>query len=132
MALNEPASAGHRLYLVRLALGDGVRKPESMKAFAERVERTTGVHYDPATISLLETGGQKWKLEDARTLAAVDPMGRGAVWLSALGLQADEGFDPEKDRKLTVEEEERAVRRAATASRERLDAVAGRKRRRKR
>ena len=55
-----------------------------MKAFAERVKKATGKVYDPSTISLLERDKQKWRLEDVRVLAAVDPLKRGAAWLSAL------------------------------------------------
>ena len=77
-------TAGQRLYQVRLACGDGVRKPETMEAFAERVKAETGKVYDPSTVSLLERDMQRWKLEDVRAFAAVDPLKRGEVWLSAL------------------------------------------------
>ena len=77
-------TSGQRLYQIRLACGDGVRDAESMKAFAERVKKATGKTYDPSTISLLERDMQKWRLEDVRAFAAVDPLTRGEVWLSAL------------------------------------------------
>lgn len=75
---------GARLFLIRLACGDGVRKAESMQDFSDRVKKKTGRYYDPATLSLLERMKQGWKLEDALTFASVDPLKRGAVWLSAL------------------------------------------------
>jgi hypothetical protein len=67
---------GHRLFQIRLACGDGVRSPESLRKFAERVEKETGVRYDPMTISLLERMKQGWRLEDVRAFAAVDPLER--------------------------------------------------------
>lgn len=77
-------TAGDRLFKIRLACGDGARKAEPLDAFVVRVERVTGAVYDPSTISLLERMKQKWRLDDVRTFAAVDPMERGEQWLSAL------------------------------------------------
>lgn len=105
---------GARLYQIRLACGDGVRKPESLRAFAERVFAATKRRYDPMAISLLERMEQGWKLDDVSALSVVDPLGRGAVWLSALSSPAGiETLDPSKDRKLTMQEIQRA--RAAVA-----------------
>ncbi len=73
---------GTRLYLIRLACGDGQRKPLSQAAFANLVLDKTGVWYDPSTISLLERMEQGWTLEDLDTFAAVDPKRRGPVWLA--------------------------------------------------
>lgn len=73
---------GERLYLIRLACGDGVRKPESAADFSERVRKATGKRYDQATISRLETGGRNWLLEDIDAFAAVDPEQRGRAWLA--------------------------------------------------
>lgn len=77
-------TSGDRLYLIRLACGDGLRTAEPLEAFAKRVKKATGVSYSPMTLSLLERMKQKWKVEDARVLAAVDPLKRGPAWLSAL------------------------------------------------
>jgi hypothetical protein len=100
---------GARLYRIRLACGDGTRKPEPLDAFAERVRQATGAVYDPSTVSLLERMKQKWRLDDVRAFAAVDPLGRGEVWLSALDAEpVIETLDPTKDRKLTMQEIQRA------------------------
>lgn len=79
-----PSSPGERLYLVRLACGDGLRKAESMTEFVLRVARRTGEKYHPNAVSLLERNQQQWRLEDVRVFAAVDPLNRGEIWLSAL------------------------------------------------
>lgn len=75
-------TTGHRLYLIRLACGDGVRKAEPLEAFAARVKRQTKAVYDPSTISLLERMKQNWRLDDAEAFAAVDPLRRGVGWLA--------------------------------------------------
>jgi hypothetical protein len=105
-------TAGKRLYQVRLACGDGSRKAEPLDAFAARVREITGADYDPSTISLLERMKQKWRLEDVKNFAAVDPLERGEVWLSALqeGPASVETLDPTKDRRLTEQEIQRAHR----------------------
>lgn len=82
-------TAGDRLYKIRLACGDGTRKAEPLDAFARRVLGATGIEYDPSTISLLERMKQKWRIDDARAFAAVDPMERGPIWLSALAQDVD-------------------------------------------
>lgn len=73
--------AGDRLFLIRLACGGGGR-PEAIEEFAERVKSATKAHYDPATISRLERGKQRWKLSDVEAFAAVDPLRRGNNWLA--------------------------------------------------
>lgn len=85
---------GSRLYLIRLACGDGVRTAESLAEFAKRVKRRTKMDYDPSTISLLERMKQKWKLDDVHAFAAVDPLGRGEAWLA---LNAPPEARPEQD-----------------------------------
>lgn len=73
---------GNRLYLIRLACGDGIRKAEPLRLFSERIKRETGEQYDPSTLSLLERDEQEWKVRDALVLAAVDPKARGDRWLA--------------------------------------------------
>ncbi len=73
---------GTRLYLIRLACGDGLRKALSQAAFAKLVLDKTGAGYDPSTISLLERMGQGWTLDDLETFASVDPKQRGPAWLA--------------------------------------------------
>lgn len=87
MPPNSTLTIGQRLYLIRLACGDGVRRPESAADFGRRVKKATGLKYDQATISRLETGGRNWLLEDVEAFAAVDPLQRGRAWLA--------GFDGE-------------------------------------
>jgi len=74
------STPGGRLTSIRWQYGDG-RKPESLKAFAKRVESVTGEHYDPMTLSLLERDEQGWRIEDANTLALLDKEKRGGAWL---------------------------------------------------
>jgi len=110
----ETETAGDRLFLIRAACGNGTRDPEPLKAFAARVKRTTKKDYDPTTISLLERMKQNWRLDDVRVFAAVDPLARGQVWLSALdGGEVAEMPDPAKDRKLTMQEIQRAREQSA-------------------
>lgn len=73
---------GKRLYLIRLACGDGVRSAESLKAFARRVLRETGAVYHANALSLLERDEQGWLVQDVETLWRVDPDKRGNVWLA--------------------------------------------------
>jgi hypothetical protein len=92
VAPDSSLTIGQRLYLIRLACGDGVRKPESAADFSKRVEKATGQRYDQATISRLETGGRNWLLEDVDAFARVDPEGRGRAWLAGYA-DADMGKD---------------------------------------
>lgn len=127
----ETASPGKRLYLIRLACGDGVRTAEPMAAFAKRVKAATGKTYDQSTISLLERDMQKWRLEDARAFAAVDPLHRGPAWLSGFDeLPTNELLDPAQDRKLTMDEVARAQRQAASEAAETRRLARGGRRRR--
>lgn len=73
---------GQRLYLIRLACGDGIRRAESLDDFSARIKRASGEVYDPATLSRLERGVQQWKLSDVETLARLDPLRRGRAWLA--------------------------------------------------
>jgi hypothetical protein len=78
----EASSPGQRLFLIRLACGDGLRKPESMRDFAERVQLATGAEYEHSTIGMLERDLQGWRIKDVHAFAAVDPRGRGEAWLA--------------------------------------------------
>ncbi len=73
---------GKRLYLIRLACGDGVRSAEPLKRFAARVKRETGATYHANALSLLERDEQGWRLADVDALWRVDPSKRGRVWLA--------------------------------------------------
>ncbi len=71
-----------RVYLVRLACGDGVALPLSMTDFARLLNGRTGRHYDRGTIARLEIGRQAARLVDIECIAAVDPLKRGRSWLA--------------------------------------------------
>ncbi len=86
-------TVGDRLFLVRLAWGDGVRKPESLKSFSARVKRATKQHYDPMTLSLLERMKQTWKLEDVEAFVTVDRLKRTREWL-AWGIEPEPAIRP--------------------------------------
>lgn len=101
---------GQRLYLIRLACGDGVRDPETIAVFIERVRKRTNRSYTANAISLLERMEQKWKLEDINNFAAVDPLKRSAAWLAWGDSPTPVLLDPTKDRGLSEDEEERALR----------------------
>lgn len=73
---------GKRLYLIRLACGDGVRTAEPLKAFAARLKRETRETYHPNALSLLERDEQGWRVSDVEILCRVDPLERGRVWLA--------------------------------------------------
>lgn len=107
-------TVGQRLYLIRLACGDGVRDPESLKEFSARVKRATKQHFDPMTLSLLERMKQGWTLDNILTLSSVDPKQRGPSWLAFGDTQHTALLDPTKDRGLTEEEERRALESAAS------------------
>lgn len=110
---------GDRLFLIRAACGS-TREPESLKNFALRVFRVAAVAYDPTTLSLLERMKQKWRLEDVQAIAKADPLNRGEIWLSALSgpAEAVPMPDPDLDRKLTIQETQRALRTAAREQQE--------------
>lgn len=78
----EHSTPGQRLFQIRLACGDGRRKPESLREFANRVARATGDTYQHAAISLLERDEQGWRLKDVHNFTAVDPLKRGECWLA--------------------------------------------------
>lgn len=73
---------GQRLYLIRLALGDGVKNAMKISDFVELVRRVTGARYDGAAISRSENGSRKLTLDDVTAFAAVDPERRSRAWLA--------------------------------------------------
>lgn len=76
------AKPGQRVYLVRLALGDGVKNPLSLADFALLIKRKRKAVYDPSALSRLENGKRAMTTEDAEHVAAVDPKERGAAWVA--------------------------------------------------
>jgi hypothetical protein len=54
----------------------------SLQRFAELIQQTTGVVYDKATLSRMETGERKVSIEDIEAIAQVDPLKRGRAWLA--------------------------------------------------
>jgi transcriptional regulator with XRE-family HTH domain len=77
--VQEATTVGQRVYLVRLACGDGVRKAMPMREFAEMA----GFH--TSRISDIENDKSKPGLEEVEALAAVDPLKRGPSWLAGWG-----------------------------------------------
>ena len=69
-------TVGQRVYLVRLACGDGVRKAMPMREFAQLV----GLHL--SRISDIENGKSKPGLDEVERLADGDPLKRGKAWLA--------------------------------------------------
>lgn len=75
---------GGRLYLVRLALGDGFRKPMSQRALAERIG------YHDGTVSAIEKGDLRMSRDVAEAVAELDPEKRGPAWL-LYGVRQEKG-----------------------------------------
>lgn len=73
---------GRRLYLIRLALGDGVKNPMRIEDFVALIKKKTGAVYDPSAISRTENGDRKLTLEDAPIFTAVDKLKREPDWLA--------------------------------------------------
>lgn len=72
-----------RVYQIRLALGDGVRTPMPMDAFAALLnERGETTRFDSSKVSRMETGERKVSIDDVPYIAAVDPKRRGRDWLA--------------------------------------------------
>lgn len=75
-------SIGNRIFKVRLALGDGLRKPLSMRKFVALVERETGRKIHASELSGIERGKRtEVAANDAMAIADVDPLERGVEWL---------------------------------------------------
>lgn len=110
---------GKRAYLIRLALGDGLKTPMTMAAFAALLTKRSKVVYDSSMISRMESGERKVTLDDIAYMAALDPLTRGKSWL-AFGESVDMAqlIDPSKDRRLTGEEIQRARDVVAQARKE--------------
>lgn len=117
---------GKRVYLIRLALGDGFKVPMPMAAFAALLTERSGVAYDSSMISRMESGDRKVTLEDAPRLAALDPEHRGPGWI-AWGVVPDISLDQlirPDDHFLTAEDRDRLeaearAQRPAAAARKR-------------
>lgn len=73
---------GKRVYLVRLALGDGLRTPLSMDRFAALLTERTGRRYDSSMLSRIENGDRKVTLDDCAAIAPLDPHARGPGWIA--------------------------------------------------
>lgn len=70
-----------RLYVIRLALGGGVR-PMPFEEFAALILDRTDHSYDVSALSRMETGKRKISLEDVVAISQLDPRMRGAAWLA--------------------------------------------------
>lgn len=74
---------GERFYLVRLACGDGVRRPEPLRLFVERIKRETGEVIHASELSDIERNkpSKAVTVDHIKAVAAVDPKRRGLDWL---------------------------------------------------
>lgn len=73
-------TVGQRVYLVRLACGDGVRKAMPMREFAELLSG----HDEPfhaSRLSDIENDKSVPTLDEVERIAMVDPLKRGRDWL---------------------------------------------------
>lgn len=81
--MDESTRAG-RLFAIRAALGEGVRKPLPLREMAalltERAEG--GRRFHASQLSGWETGASDPTVDDVAVIAAVDPLHRGAAWLA--------------------------------------------------
>ena len=84
---------GERLFLIRAALGRGIRKPMPQRDFAELLAGVRGRSYDASKISMIEQGKQRMSIDDAEDFAAVDPEKRGAPWV-VFGIVTAKGKAP--------------------------------------
>jgi hypothetical protein len=106
---------GQRVFRVRLARGDGVRRPQSQRRFAAELNKAavelgyTDRRYDSSEVSRMETGGLGIDLVDGAVVARIDPMKRGLTWL-ALGITTIYGKLPAG----LLAEAEESTRRLAT------------------
>jgi hypothetical protein len=82
VATMQADTPGKRVYLIRLALGDGLRSPMPMAEFAALLTERTGATYDSSMISKIENEMRKVSLDDADRIASVDPRRRGREWLA--------------------------------------------------
>lgn len=111
-----------RVFTIRQALGESRRKALSQKAFAlllnERA-RAMGksVTFDESKIVRTETTRVP-DVDEVEVIASVDPEDRGASWLAWGQPRGAILPDPQKDRKLTLEEIARAARQAEREARE--------------
>lgn len=119
---------GARMFEIRAACGHGVRDPETLKAFSERIAQLTGVAYGEMTLSNMETGKRRWLVTDINAVAAVDPLKRGREWLAWGDSPGEILLDPTQDRGLTLEEEERALEAGRRSAGARKQQGRGRKR----
>lgn len=109
--MKQATTSGQRIYLVRLARGDGIRDAEPIRDFAAALSKARGKNYDPSTVSRLERGDQRPSLDDCEAVAKLDPAQRGAAWI-AFGTEKGSIFEmnPATAHRLTDEEIEAARR----------------------
>lgn len=111
-----------RVFMIRAALGENRRRPLSQRAFAvlltDRAKAMgKAVAFDESMIGRTETSRVP-DVDEVEVIASVDPEDRGAAWLAWGGSPAAVLPDPQKDRKLSLEEIARAARQAEREARE--------------
>jgi hypothetical protein len=124
LGVTVPESPNHRVFLVRQALGT-IRRPLAQDRFAELLTLAAQrlglvAKYYGSTVSDIEAENRTVTLDDARVVAAVDPLRRGEAWLAfgqGTNGQSVLDLDPTRDRRLTDEELDRAERLVAAKDR---------------
>jgi hypothetical protein len=76
----DATTVGQRVYLVRLACGDGVRKAMPMREFADLLSQQGDAFY-ASRISDIENSISKPTIDEIDVIARVDPLKRGREWL---------------------------------------------------
>ena len=118
---------GKRVYLVRLARGDGVKNPERLEDFASALSALSGKRYDGSMISRMENGGRTVSIRESELIASLDPLRRSPAWV-AFGDEkapAETGAEDvtEGAVPLTPAQKARAVEKAAEIARSRRAAA---------
>lgn len=119
------ATTGHRVFLVRQALGPSPRRPLSQEAFAQLLSGQPGArrYYGPE-VSLWEQDKKDLTRDDIAVVASVDPLQRGKLWVgwgedekSPASGDAGDRFSAEKWRDVSGQAEQDAAEEdAAQAS----------------
>lgn len=75
------APQGPRVYAIRLALGDGVRKALPLREL-ERLLAERGHRIHASELSKIEQGLRALSTDEVAVLAGLDPLRRGRSWLA--------------------------------------------------
>lgn len=102
-AMEERGERAKRVRLIQEEIYPGTSDNPDNVRFANLLKDTAadlGIPHpsmNPNRVAKLRSGGQLLSFEDAAVLAAVDPLGRGWLWL-VFGVEAREDVTPKEDR----------------------------------